>query len=245
MPAKYWLPMRLPAGVTPQAHHLHAAISTWFDSPKASGENGPRPAGHDDTTKAWTAAWITDRQRLEVSVLTDEAERRLVNHAATSATIRLGTAQVPIGDPIHLKSATWNELASPTTSRAWRVDFLTPATFGRDNRTLMSPFPDPQDLLNVPRMAWATFNPSVGIELSAADKQLVWVAHVELETVKTPLIIHGKPTTLPGCRGSVTYRCDNPDVAHRVAALLRLAQFSGVGARTRFGLGAVNIQELP
>jgi CRISPR/Cas system endoribonuclease Cas6 (RAMP superfamily) len=75
----------------------------------------------------------------------------------------------------------------------------------------------------------------------------VWVSDIEGSTVIVHLP-HQKPAgrpalVVPGFVGSVTLRCTDTAVAHRLNALLRLAQYTGIGAHPSHSLGTLHLAQ--
>lgn len=241
MPSTFFVPLR---GIRPpvRPEHLHAFFSGWFDTADGSTKDS-----HHATEKPYTISPLAPRHGavgVEISVLTDDSERRLRDAAGDGGPLRLGRQTGVFGAPIRETQATWGALRAGPAQRSWTLTFLTPTTFKTGDRT--SPFPSPSVVLRAPKVAWRAFSGLPTIEVSPAETAQVWVSDFSIDTEQIEVRARrpdGPPTTrlVPGVVGTITYRCDEPGVADRVGALFRLTPFCGVGALRGKGFGVVEL----
>lgn len=241
MPSTFFVPLR---GIRPPVlpEYLHAFFSGWFDTA------GPAtPDTHHATEKPYTISPLAPRSGVdgvEISVLTEEAEQRLLNTAGDGGSVRLGRQAGVFGPPIRQARTSWEALCAGPAQRAWAVTFLTPTTFKSGDRT--SPFPSPAVVLRAPKVAWRAFSGLPEIEVSPAETATIWVSDFSIHTEQVGVRARrpdGRPTPRPvaGVVGTITYRCDDASVADRVGALFRLTPFCGVGALRGKGFGVVDL----
>lgn len=237
MPATYWLP--LPNAKPPvRAEHLHAAFSRWFDT---AAFDGSQPDTHTAGTKPYSISPLArgaDGYGVEINVLTPEAEERLLLCGVSGLPIRLGSTYTRVGLPHPLSVTSWAELATRPSLQPWELEFLTPTTFRNGNRS--SAFPQPSAMLQAPRQCWNAFSGLPAIELSIGEASLVWVSDFDIESVRLSL----NQLTVKGVVGRITLRCDHPSVTAKVAPLLSLAPFCGIGSFRGKGLGVVQLNRV-
>lgn len=241
VPSTFFVPL---SGIDPpvRPEHLHAFFSRWFDSAGAATEDA-----HHAKVKPYTISPLAPRRGgigVEISVLTDEAERRLLETARMGGTLRLGRRVGGFGVPVREAQVPWDAVRAGPVQRRWRVTFLTPTTFRTGERT--SPFPSPPVVLRAPTVAWRAFSGLPPVDVSPTESASVWVSDLALRTEHIGVRARrpdGPPATklVPGVVGTITYRCDEPDVADRVGALFRLTPFCGVGALRGKGFGVVEL----
>lgn len=231
MPATYWLPlpgMNGPARV----EHVHAAFSRWFDG-------DPDDDHHHDEVKPYRLAPMSQREGrwgVEVSLLNEQAFRALEARVIAGASVRLGGTRTAIGAPVVLGGESWFDLAQWRGERGWRVDFLTPFTSRTGSRC--SPLPSVPAVLRAPSMAWNTYSGYPILDLTAEEHRAIWVSDVNLTTTQYTIQGHAQL----GALGSMTCRTASDEVASQVAALFRLAAYSGVGSFRGKGMGVVAVQ---
>lgn len=236
MPARFWVPL----GVSrmPEQHHVHAALSGWFD------RDGDEPAvvTHDSLIKPYTLSPPSvqnDSVGIEITTLTDDAESRLHAMVAATRSIRLGADRVPVGRPRRVQQVSWESLHSASTALEWTVEFLTPTSF----RTGKHPhvIPTAGLVLRSAQLAWNKFSPAAPISLSRPILDAVFPVDLDLGTDRINL----GSRTQRGCLGWVTYRCPDRDAAATVAPLFGLLPFTGVGSNRVKGLGQVAVATPP
>ncbi|NLI85103.1 MAG: CRISPR system precrRNA processing endoribonuclease RAMP protein Cas6 [Propionibacterium sp.] len=238
MPALYFLPLLDQTGAA-RPEHLHAAITSWLD-PSTADWN------HRSVSKPYAISPITEvagHVGIEISVLTESAER-LLREAATSASeIRLGSRFTRVGNLQCLHETSWDELAA-ANEQTWRLDFLTPTTFRTGNRC--TPMPTLPALLRSPSESWRAFAPVPLDPLSHAEVAEIWTSELDLHTEWLELILpnrkrRAEPRSVAGVLGSITYQCDNPEVAAKVGPLFRLVPYCGIGSFRGKGMGVVRL----
>lgn len=227
MPSRWWIPM----SVDPQRvklEHVHAATSAWFDKTQQD---------HDQVTKAYAISPLGGSNGgavgIEIGVLTDWAATQLHHACRSGETIRLGGETVAVGTPEPIIEHPWAELDVPSGDRAWRLNFLTPTTFRKGNRS--SPLPVPASVLRGLQDVWNVHSGCGDRALTAQESSAVWVAEIEGHTER--LRVSG--ITLAGFVGTVQFRASDQALADKVDPLFRLAPYAGVGSFRGKGLGVV------
>lgn len=244
MPARWFVPFE---GLDPnrvQSHHLHAAITRWFDDDLAS---------HAANRKPYSVSPPTDDPDadaglgVQIGTLTDDAGARLMDAACEGTNIRLGSARCVVsGPPRLLQSQSWGRLSGTSSSVGqWQLTFLTPATFRSGNRS--SPLPQLRSLMTNLAEVWNLWSPLALDEVTTDQAaRAVWVSDLDLRSASflSPLARGTKAIHLSGLLGSMTIRCDERGLRQVVGALLGMAQYSGVGAMTVRGLGVTDVLAL-
>lgn len=223
MPSRWWIPFDANP-VEVKMEHLHAAVSAWFDT---SGTEHAAlvkpyslsPAGIDDHGRAG----------FELAILNDTATIRV--SAGVPPLIRLGRASVKVGPATLLDSQSWTELAASSKAMSWRLEFLTPASFRRRNRS--SPLPIPATVLHGLGQSWDDHASVTRRPFPREQHNAVYVSAID---GCTESVIIDK-VTYAGFLGRVTFQCDEPGVAAAVDPLFRLAPYAGVGSAKAKGLG--------
>jgi len=238
VPSRWWVPL---PGVKPEyvkLHHLHAAISAWFDRTGAE---------HRSVTKPYALSPLSGepgRIGIEVATLTEEATRRLHEVTKQGRRIRLGNQIRHLDGARLLDSASWEELSGRTRDTTWRLEFATPTTFRAGDRS--SPLPHPVTILRTLGRAWDAWSPQPRARPEPQWTPL-WVSDLDLQSHVLEITTQARTTaekltvTVSGCTGSLTLRCDEPTVAAAAGPLLGLAAYSGVGSMTRKGLGVTRV----
>lgn len=243
MPARWFVPIE---GLDPtrvRSHHLHAAVSRWFDQDRAE---------HDANEKPYAVSPVADDLArhgsvgIEVTTLTERAEAQLMKATSPGSEIRVGN-QIRRVAPIRLMQASsWHELASAPPSAQWDLRFETPVTFRSGNRS--TPLPTPATVLGGLGRVWERWSPLPLADLQDAA-QSAWVSDVSLRSTVVRMPVPGKDGTLrhvvvSGALGSLTIRCDAPHHCRTAGALLGLAAYSGTGSMTLRGLGVTRVAAL-
>lgn len=244
MPSRWWIPLRdaRPDRVRPE--HTHAAISRWFD---------PDTAAHYAPVKRYAISpLVTDsdgESGCEVALLerallgTPGVERegtpdpldQLRRNTRPGSSIRLGTNRVSVGTPRRIAGESWESLATPSGSRSWELEFVTPVTFRRRDRS--SPLPAPPTLLRGLLDSWNYCSGLPVREIDRSTHDLIWVSDIAGNSA--PMKLSG--FTVSGFTGRVTYRCDDAAVADIIDGLFRLAPYSGCGSARAKGLGVTRL----
>ena len=219
-----------PGDVRPE--QLHAAMCHLLDT------------DHKATRKPWSVAPLVgsaEGAELTIGTLSDQTEElfRLRCGAGTAMTFGEQEGMV-VADPMVVQHRTWADLSTPTGARAWRLDTISPTALSSGDRR--SPMLAPVPLMGSLSHRWEALSPVQIPRLTGPDWTKLWVSDVR-GTTRTTLLWHDresqtKPERIPGFVGSVTLKADNA-VADIVDVLLRLAEYSGVGVRVEYGLGAV------
>ncbi len=152
-----------------------------------------------------------------------------------------GTIAAP---PRLTREVTWDELAEIGPREGWSIELRSPMCFRRGK--LSQPWPSPERVLNSLADNWE-LGSGEEFPLEFPEVSALAITDVRLETVRTLLT----PTATAGAVGSLEW-CWAPNAkyapdlagAAAVSALLGLAEFSGVGAYTQFGLGQVRVTSL-
>lgn len=145
----------------------------------------------------------------------------------------------------------WHDLAAMTRSGAGceqlTFRFITPTVFTTSapaGDRLYYPLPDPRLLLSSLLRVYQQFQPISLDEHRVCQLDEVFSHYLEVQAldIRSSRVQAGK-TKLPGFRGTVTVRsCRTaPEVMRALAALGQLAFYSGVGAKTAYGMGQVRI----
>jgi CRISPR-associated endoribonuclease Cas6 len=249
MPSRWLVPIH---GIDPtriDPNWLHGAVSNWFDQSSDAHHSGNKPwamsllgaslAGSPSQPNL-QPAWA-----IEVSVLTDDAHRRLMAATAPGKMIRLGTQHRTLGRPQLLHRHDWRTLAQPTGANEWELNFVTPVTFRTGNRS--SPLATPSAVLHRLEENWSRWSGMPARQLPRERAEAVWVSgidgrskEVEIGRLKEQ---HDRPQrpSVSAFMGQVTYRCDEPNIAAVIDPLLRLAAYAGVGSYTTMGLGVTRV----
>jgi CRISPR-associated endoribonuclease Cas6 len=159
----------------------------------------------------------------------------------------LGSSQaLVVAAPELVAEAAWGSFAKPRGVDRWTVDFVTPMSIQAGKR--YSPFPAPFSIIPSLVVRWNALAPPEFVleRFESAELATVWVSDIVGRTV-IQHVAHQKPTpnrplVVPGFVGSLTLRCPEPDIAARVDGLLRMAEFTGIGANTSHGLGTVRLK---
>lgn len=214
-----------PATVT--LEHLHAAACGWLDD----------PSDHRAHAKPYAVSppiHASNGTTVEIAVLTDAAETRLLDRVRPGTPVRLGTARTIIRTPPRPDAAaSWARLASGKPRRAWALRFITPTTFRRGNA--FTPAPSLTAILGSLRRTWQDFTPPelppLRLDL-AADP--VWLTDIDV-TSQTVTI---NKLVVSGFTGRLRFICDADDhTAAAIDTLVNLAEYAGVGAYTTRGFG--------
>lgn len=228
MPSRWrvTLPGINPASV--RLEHLHAVICGWLDDSDEAHRAQAKPYSVSPPIAAHGGTAV------EIGTLTDQAADRLHQRAATGARVRLGSAWSTIHTPPHqIASTLWQALTTAGSSRAWCLRLLTPTTFRR--RNAFTPTPALAAILGSLRRIWRTFAPAdlspLVLDLSSDP---VWLTYIDV----TSHVVRINERVVSGFIGRLRFVCDASDeTATAVDALVRLAEYSGVGAYTTRGFG--------
>lgn len=228
MPARYNVFLRTDRPELITSNGIHAVVTRWLD-----------PAGqHHSPRKGLSTSPLTmsadGRARFEIGVVDDELCARLEDQVGASE-LRFGPVFVAANDLelVETATATWGEMQSSSEEEGWRFTFLSPTTFrsGKSYR----PNPTPGLVFGHLRAVWAEFGTAVG-HLDLAEAGLVEVER-SISVERHPVLAG----FAPGFVGHVSFRALTGcgDTRRSLNCLTRLASFSGIGARTAYGMGVV------
>lgn len=242
MPSRWWLPLPDARPDRVKLEHLHAVISSWFDTTVEA---------HKAQTKRFAISPLTQSRGIlgcEIGLLETalsaplpidsetqpDPRRQLLEHIQQGTMIRLGCDRVAVGAAEPIMTETWESLSTPSHARKWTLEFVTPAAFRHGNRT--SPLPTPTTVL---RSLLASWNGASGLhrQLARAESDAVWVSDIAGRS--TTLKLSG--LLVSGFTGHVTYRCDDEAVSGVVDGLFRLAAYAGCGSARAKGLGVTRV----
>lgn len=229
MPSRWWIPLDAdPAEI--KVEHLHAAVSEWFDTTGTE---------HAALVKPYTLspAAVDDNGRagFELATLSDTAASRVA--AGVPPLIRLGRATVRVGPATLVVSHPWTDLAASSGAKSWTLEFVTPATFRRRNRS--SPLPVPATVLHGLGQSWDAHAPVARRPVPREQHQAIYVSAIDGCTESVTI----DRVTYAGFLGQVTFCCDEQGVAAAVDPLFQLAPFAGVGSAKAKGLGVTRLHQ--
>ena len=230
MPSRWWVPVTAVSPERVTLEQVHAAISSWFDR---------TPAEHTASVKPYAVSPLSgepSQMGVEVSILTPEALTRLRQSAVAGEKIRLGSQIGRLGLATRLDEESWDALNSPTEARSWELEFLTPTTFRRGDRS--SPWPAPPAVLRGLSESWGAWSQLSRRDPTHQEVDSVWVSDIAGQS--HPMILAG--THISGFVGRLRYQCDDVGAAAVVDPLFRLAPFCGVGSAKAKGLGVTRLR---
>ncbi len=238
----------------PNPIQLQAAVSLLLDDNGDDEYQGLSP--HNGRSKLWSCWWqpTTTGGILTIGLAHQLLSERLIRRVAAATEFRLGQHTFAI-TPDQLnhtqQEMLWSSLSTLPTSNRVTVKFLTPTTLRTQKRT--TPWMAPASILSSLSSRQSAILPGITFpNPSHEERASLWISDVRGQTERIRLPI-GKATTLPssksprktlsipGFTGQITYRGENPEILARFNALLHMAEFLGVGARTEYGFGKVEI----
>ena len=231
MPSRWWIPLQGARPDRVRLEHLHAAVSRWFDRTPEQHAAGTKPYALSPLARDAESSGVG----FELSTLTADVEEQLLERVAPPATIRLGPGQVLLGQLRRTDSEAWPSLAIPSGARSWDLEFVTPVTFRRGNRS--SPLPVAGSVLRGLLDSWNAWSGLPIRNLTRQDSDEIWVSDIQGRS---------EPITVSGIRlsafvGRVCFRCDDQAIADLVDPLFRLAPYAGVGSAKAKGLGVTRL----
>lgn len=209
----------------------------------------PESTGHDDLDKQFsvTPPWIsqeTSSVELSLNILSDDlllvdrARRRLATTNPNDLNLGRG---VPLLDPVmEVSGVNWQQLADAEPRSVIRIETLSPVMFRRDGKTI----PLPDTYLTITQLA-RRWNAHVGrsdLEIPPEwVKKLVHSATIKSHDIRTRAEYAKSWKT--GYVGEVSFATTSDDAGLQglFSTLFEFAEFSGIGALTTFGFGAVQI----
>lgn len=229
MPSRWWVPL---AGIRPEfvkLEFVHAAVSAWFDLSPV--EHGARDKPYAISPPAGDGRTVG----LEVAVLTEAMESRLLEQAQPGRQIRLGNQFGSVGRLRRVSSQSWRALAGCVNERSWELQFVTPTTFRRRDES--SPLPTPASVLRGLSLSWSLWSDVEPRALAREDADRVWVS--ELDVRSQDMTVSG--LSVSAVLGRVRYSCRDARIAEQVGPLFHLAPYAGVGALRGKGLGVTRL----
>ena len=235
MPSRWWIPLQGARPDRVRLEHLHAAVSRWFDRSPEQHAAGTKPYAISPLARDADSPGVG----FELATLTAAAEECLLERVVPPATIRLGPDQVLLGEPRKTDTEQWSSLANPSSAGSWDLEFVTPVTFRRGNRS--SPLPMAGSVLRGLLDSWNAWSGMPIRNLTRQDSDEIWVSDIDGRS---------EPMTVSGVRlsafvGRVCFRCDNQAIADLVDPLFRLAPYAGVGSAKAKGLGVTRLHQAP
>lgn len=235
MPRRYWVPLLLEE--PPLAHHLHAALTGWFDDSRYN----PTGIDHNDGNKPYTISPVTESDGVPgvlITTLDERADRVMEWISRNRPAPRLGRqGEVLVGAPEVVAERSWGQIARATAPRSgtWELLFHTPTFFraGQDVNLL----PLPGLVLKGAMDVMKEHVPQAIPDRSLRAFQQLNLVHIDLTTERYPFRSH----TYTGFVGRIRYACGNRQVADLVAPLFEALPFVGVGSYRARGLGVVDV----
>ena len=241
MPSRWFLPIPDLDPSRVKLGFVHAAFSRWFDAAEGETSSESR-VDHEANDKPYTISpptRLNGTVGVELAVLTEDAEQLLLAAAKDGVAVRLGNQTRQIRAPRLLRRQPYDALSAGPHGTRWELAILSPLTFRSGDRA--TPLPSVATILGGLGRAWSLWcEPREPLRRDELGK--VWVSDMDLTSELLTLTVGGRPLHIPAATGSLTLRCE-PGVADRVAPLIRLASYAGIGSMTRRGLGVVEVHE--
>lgn len=238
MPSRWFVPIPGIDAVRVKLEFVHAAFSGWFD--RSSQE-------HAAKDKPYTVSPLTDyrgRIGVEIATMTDDAELRLWQGIESADPVRLGNQIRRVGRATRLHAQSWEALEEDREEGQWTLEFVTPTTFRSGNRS--TPLPSVAPILSGLSRSWDLWSGRASRGYDPRVDSDIWVTDLDLKSTVIRLHIGDKHggnglITLSASLGSLSLRCDDRATAARLAPLIRLAAYAGVGSMRGKGLGVTRV----
>lgn len=212
-----------------QLAHTHAVVSRVLDD------------DHWQQDKPWTLRPITSGEGvtlLAITTIGDTAAQRLVDGFTPGSTLDFGgQPTTSLTPPAIVEAADSAAIRAVEPRRSHVVHFMSPTTFLRDTRS--TPMVDASRIYRSARSRWASLLDEDPPEFHNQDQGLgdIWISDIDgasrhFRTGK----MH-----VSGFTGRARYVCDTDDAARVFTALLEFSRLVGLGAKTRRGLGCIDI----
>lgn len=238
MPSRWEIPIQGVDGLSVLPSGVHSFLSRWFEDDPVT-HNAPKPYSLSGIRSEGPFVVLT------VSLIADRLARR-VAALQPGEPIQFGTqpsGRATVADgPRMLRETSWDELASLPALSGWRLELRSPTCFRRG--AVSQPWPDPVRVIECLCANW-TLGTGVELPFAPPEPRAIAVTHADLRT-KVSL---SAPVPTVGAIGGLRWmwvpnRKYAPDTegAAAVTRLLGLAEFSGVGAYTQFGMGRVTVR---
>lgn len=235
MPSSWVIEFAGVSGRDVRASGLHRFLSAWFGE---DADDHAQPKGYSLGERA-------DRGTAVAVVVNCVSDRlgALLAELPPGQTVQFGhsfpkTARVSRCDLV--AEATWADLSHYLGTTVWQLEFLSPVSVRRHG--VDQPWPAPEPLLAGVAAKWDRWAPSRA-EWSEADARALLVTGVQLSMAQS----QDAPVPTWGAVGRVEWTWDFEDRRapaagpERVERLLRLAEFTGLGAYPQHGLGRVRV----
>lgn len=252
MPSRWDIALAGPADAGIPLAAPHAVVSGWLDDRGTGPRDGQAGSGHGDQVKKWAFGPLRalpggEGIVMQVRLLDDALEDRLLASTAPGTAVRLGSQRYLVGEPALLvEQAAWADLGTRLGSRAWQVRFASPACVRRRNRA--APLLSPDALALGLAERWRLLHPPTAPALPwRPGTGPVWVSdldgHTEVQLLPRTVRRDGRQErreeVISGFVGRVRYVCDHGGDTDAAAfgALLAFASFAGAGSHTAYGFG--------
>ncbi|MDD7465066.1 MAG: CRISPR system precrRNA processing endoribonuclease RAMP protein Cas6 [Actinomycetaceae bacterium] len=204
--------------------------------------------GHKPDTKPYTISQvflgIDGQVYVEISVLTDLAERSLRSSLAETSKMRFGKALTRLGELEVVSRSSWDDIAqlgSPEFAdmQIWELEFFTPTLFRSGDDA--SAFPLPSAVLRAAAGAWESYAPIPIEQISHKDAGRIEIVEFDIHTVPVTLPRPAKRRDAYGFVGTMRLECRDMEVRAKVAPLFGLIPYCGVGSYRNLGYGLAKL----
>lgn len=205
----------------------------------------------DHDSVAWTAALVVVEDGtvlVRITTLDESSRVRLLGSVKARGPIQLGRQRGTVSsEPQLVEAANWPDLLTVSGQLAWTIRFATPTAFVR-GRNAPGPWPDPFTIVGSLEKRWNALAPSSMVRTAPDPKLLnsLNVAEYELSNVRFSLrkSVGKEQIPISASVGHIFMTTASREAAVLVEPLLRLAEFSGLGAYAKWGLGVVSVEYL-
>jgi hypothetical protein len=216
---------------------LHKVVSTWLDARDEAPLRDPRRRHHapDKHYAVRRVRRVRSGFAVIEVVLLDESLNETLRRCVT-ARCDFGAAVVSAIDLRLVERVSWDELRSTSGDHVWNVRFESATTFR--SGPAYSPWPDPITVVTSVHERLRRLGIDVGT-LPVLRRDGLRVSRVEGRTELVAVNVGRRP----GFVGEVEYQADPdcPGLA-QIDTVFRCARYTGVGAHTAYGLGAVEVR---
>lgn len=221
-----------PAGV-------HAVVSSWLHQRPDQPQGEPHDREHHYNVR-WQQL-SEGALLLEIRIFDEMLVPVLLQRVHLDALVQIGQVRLRVGNVEEVGMIDLADLVGQP-ARRWDLSFPEGVTFKRGD--VFTPWPSPMAVLGSIQRKWAMLTGQSGPQrLPREITQGVLPIAVDLETIKWP-----EANTRRGARdvtaavGELRWICTaEPAVAAHVDWLLQAGQLLGVGAKTSWGLGVLEI----
>ncbi len=176
---------------------------------------------------------------LEVNVLNNALyplfAGELLGRIREGVEFKVGKVKLYLKDFRGLEVATYEKFLEEKGERDYVLDFLTPTAFKKGNYDY--PLPDPYLLVKNLIGRWNVWSP-----FKFSQEELKSLCHSLVLSgcwIKTKKVEISPEAKFTGFSGRVYFYCSDVEFREKVAALLKFAEFAGVGRKTTMGFGKV------